>query len=361
MPVTSSSPAPPLEPRQLSALPDEPLVSILLANYNYANYIGQSIESVLQQTYSRWELIICDDGSTDNSVAVIESYLQRDHRIRLVRKPNGGHTSVLNMAFSCSSGDIICFLDSDDLYLPRKLTIVVGACTSQPDAGLIVHRVIRVNSELQKLGVWPLSDLPDGWLGPDLLKAGGILPYAPPTSGIALRRETAQILFPISVAPPLHMCPDQVLMRLAPLVTNIKRLPDSLAQYRLHNTNTYSRQGTSAESVTKELALSRALWNEQHRFLSSFDGNAARHLTDLEDSSYTALLFFLKAKLRNEPEVRQYHQRYLAASKHEHSAAILAFWRFSLYLPNTIFRPAVSTMLGQGALKQFISRLRKLV
>ena len=360
MAATIPSPAPPLEPRPLGVLPEAPLVSVLLANYNYANYIGQSIESVLQQTYQHWELIICDDGSTDNSVAVIESYVQRDKRIRLACKPNGGHTSVLNLAFSLSSGDIICFLDSDDLYLPQKLAAVVSACANQPNAGLVVHRVIRVNAKLQKLGVWPLSDLPDGWLGPEMLKSGGILPYAPPTSGIALRREIAQILFPISVTPPLHMCPDQVVMRLAPLVTSIKRVPDALAEYRLHNTNTYSRQGTSAESVSKELALSRALWKEQQRFLSSFDNSAARHLTNLEDSSYTALLVFLKAKLGNEREVRQYHQRYLAAAKQEHSAAILAFWRFSIYLPNAIFRPAVSTMLGQGALKQFISRLRKL-
>jgi glycosyltransferase involved in cell wall biosynthesis len=361
MATTFSSTAAPLQPRPLRVLPDEPLVSILLANYNYANYIGQSIESVLQQSYRRWELVICDDGSTDNSVPVIESYVERDNRVRLVRKPNGGHTSALNTAFSISSGDIVCFLDSDDLYLPEKLAMVVGACTSHANAGLVVHRVIRVNSQLQKLGVWPLSDLPDGWLGPDLLKAGGILPYAPPTSGISLRREIAEILFPVSVVPPLHMCPDQVIMRLAPLVTSIKRIPDALAEYRLHDTNTYSRQGTSGDSVTKELELSRALWKEQHRFLSSFDAQAAKQLTDLEDSSYTALLQFLKAKLRHEPEVRKYHRKYLAACKREHHAAVLAFWHISIYLPNFIFRPAVSTMLGQGALKQFISRLRKLV
>jgi Glycosyl transferase family 2 len=360
MATTFSSTAPPLEPRPLRTLPGEPLVSILLANYNYANYIGQSIESVLQQSYHRWELIICDDGSTDGSVPIIESYVQRDNRIRLVRKPNGGHTSALNVAFAISSGDIVCFLDSDDRYLPQKLAAVVSACASHANAGLVVHRVIRVNSQLQRLGVWPLAELPDGWLGPDLLKAGGVLTYAPPTSGISLRREIAGILFPISVTPPLHMCPDQVIMRLAPLLTSIKRVPDALAEYRFHDTNTYSRQGTSGDSVTKELELSKALWKEQHRFLSSFDAQAAKQLTNLEDSPYTALLQFLKAKLRKEPEVREYHRKHLAASTLEHRAAILAFWRISIYLPNFIFQPAVSTLLGQGALKQFITRLRKL-
>jgi glycosyltransferase involved in cell wall biosynthesis len=349
-----------LEPRSLGALPDEPLVSVLLANYNYANYIGQSIESVLRQSYQHWELIICDDGSTDQSVATIESYVERDHRVRLLRKPNGGHTSALNMAFSVSGGDIICFLDSDDRYLPEKLTMVANACARHANTGLVVHRVIRVNAQLQKRGVWPLSDLPDGWLGPELLKAGGVLPYAPPTSGISMRREIAELLFPISIEPPLHMCPDQIVMRLGPLVTSIKRIPEALSEYRLHNTNTYSRQGSSGDSVAKELDLSRALWKEQHRFLSGFGADVASQLTSLEDSSYTLLLQFLKAKLLNEPSIHQYHQKYLAACEGQHYSPLHRFWRISIYLPNFVFQPTVSLLLGQGALKQFISRIRKL-
>jgi hypothetical protein len=144
-------------------------------------------------------------------------------------------------------------------------------------------------------------------------------------------------------------------------VTNIKRIPDALAEYRLHDTNTYSRQGTSGDSVTKELALSRALWNEQHHFLSSLNPRAAEQLTSLEDSSYTKLLLFLKAKLRNEPEASKYHREYLAFHERQNPKAMLAFWRISIYLPNFLFQPAVSLLLGQGALKQLISRLKRLV
>jgi hypothetical protein len=114
----------------------------------------------------------------------------------------------------------------------------------------------------------------------------------------------------------------------------------------------------------KELRETRSRKNLSYRERygkSSFDVQAAKQLTDLEDSSYTALLQFLKAKLLHEPEIRKHHRKYLAACKREHHAAVFAFWRISIYLPNFIFRPAVSTMLGQGALKQFISRLRKLV
>jgi glycosyltransferase involved in cell wall biosynthesis len=110
-----------LSPIELSPLPARPLVSILISNYNYARYIGESIQSALQQTYSNLELIVCDDGSTDESVGVIEDYARKDPRVRLIRKVNGGQASGLNAAFAASRGAILSLLDSDDLFLPRKV------------------------------------------------------------------------------------------------------------------------------------------------------------------------------------------------------------------------------------------------
>src|SRR5258706_6561628 len=79
-----------LKPFELGPLPPRPLVSVLLPNYNYARYIPSAIESVLRQSYQHFEIYICDDGSTDHSWQVIESYVARDRRIHAVRKPNGG-------------------------------------------------------------------------------------------------------------------------------------------------------------------------------------------------------------------------------------------------------------------------------
>ena len=67
-----------LHPIELLPLPAEPLVSILISNYNYGRYIGESIQSALDQTYPNIELIVCDDGSTDDSLSVIEEYLGKD-------------------------------------------------------------------------------------------------------------------------------------------------------------------------------------------------------------------------------------------------------------------------------------------
>src|SRR6266852_6280716 len=88
-----------LKPVELAPLCENPLISLLTANYNYARYLGEAIESALGQTYTNFELIVCDDGSTDNSCEVAEHYVRRDPRVRLVRKQNGGQVSATNAAY----------------------------------------------------------------------------------------------------------------------------------------------------------------------------------------------------------------------------------------------------------------------
>lgn len=349
-----------LEPLTLRPLRREPLVSVLLTNYNYEPFIADSIESVLNQTYRTWELVICDDGSTDGSVPLIKRYLAQDRRITLYEKPNGGHTSSLNLAFSKCSGDIVCLLDADDLFTHDKLQQLVKMYLDDLRVGLAVHRVIRVDQDRHRQGVYPLSAFAEGWLGRELLDAGGIIPCAPPTSAISLRREVADVIFPISATAPLHMCPDQVIMRIAPLVTAIKRAPLALAEHRVHRGNAYSQDGVSLPAVTRQLQISRALWQEQHRFLSETSPEIAARLGEHDDNSSAAVLRYIEAKLRGSPNVSAALSHYLAVCKGKGETKWLFFWRISICLPNFIFQPAVSTLLGQGALKQFVSRLRKL-
>src|SRR3981081_4740145 len=91
-----------LTPMQLEPIESEPLVSVLMSNYNYARYIGEAIQSVLDQTYGSFELLICDDGSRDASGDVVELYVNRDSRVKLLRKQNGGQASGYNLAFDNS-------------------------------------------------------------------------------------------------------------------------------------------------------------------------------------------------------------------------------------------------------------------
>ncbi len=108
--------APDIVPLRLPALPAQPLVSELVATYNYGHFIGRALDSLLVQSYPHFEGMVCDDGSTDDSREVVARYAQRDARIRLLEKENGGVASALNMAYRACRGDIVCLLDADDFF-----------------------------------------------------------------------------------------------------------------------------------------------------------------------------------------------------------------------------------------------------
>ncbi len=101
----------------------EDLVSIVMPSYNSEKYISESIESVINQTYKNWELLIVDDCSTDKSVLIIKKIMKCDARIKLIENnKNKGAAHTRNNGIRSSKGRYICFLDSDDLWNKDKLT-----------------------------------------------------------------------------------------------------------------------------------------------------------------------------------------------------------------------------------------------
>jgi glycosyltransferase involved in cell wall biosynthesis len=349
-----------IHPVDLRPLPAEPLVSILVSNYNYGRYIGSAIQSALDQTYANIELIVCDDGSTDDSLQVIEGYGRKDSRLRLIRKANGGQASGFNAAFAVSRGEIIALLDSDDLFLPHKVERIVADFQAHPDSGFGVHRVIRVTADLRRQGVWPMSaPLPSGWYGSRLLQDGGILPYMPPTSGLSLRRDVAERIFPLSLAEPLVRCPDQLITRLAPLITNVTCEGEALAQYRLHSENNYGPDRVTAASFKRELEYCQALWDAQKRFLGGIAPRLADGFQPLSLHPYTAYNSYLHARLARDPDVRRHYERFMACNSGP-DARHVWFWKLSLYIPLAVFDFAVNLLIRQSWLKQIVSRWKKM-
>lgn len=101
---------------------ENPLISILMPVYNTERYIGEAIESVIKQTYTNWELIICDDCSMDNSYEVALNYSKHDSRIKVIKNSeNMRQAYSRNHAFKASRGEYIVILDSDDRMKPNKL------------------------------------------------------------------------------------------------------------------------------------------------------------------------------------------------------------------------------------------------
>lgn len=97
-------------------------VSIIMPNYNCEKFIEETVNSVLAQTYGNWELLIVDDCSTDRSIEIINSYCEKDERIKLfINEKNSGAAASRNWALREATGKWIAFLDSDDLWLPEKL------------------------------------------------------------------------------------------------------------------------------------------------------------------------------------------------------------------------------------------------
>ncbi|MBW2978211.1 glycosyltransferase [Candidatus Woesearchaeota archaeon] len=127
------------------------LFSVIMPNYNNAEYIKEAIESVLGQSYKNWELIIVDDASTDSSLKVIKSFL-KNKKIKLIRnKKNKGVAYSAKKAVENSSGEIIGTLDSDDVLHEDALRIMVKAHLDNPKYGLIYSSFYDYDERLKKI------------------------------------------------------------------------------------------------------------------------------------------------------------------------------------------------------------------
>ena len=116
-----------------------PLVSVIIPCYNRQDYIAQTIDSVLNQTWPNIELIVVDDGCTDNSRQILENY---GNRVQLLEHPgftNKGQSAAINVGLNAAKGDYIAILDSDDLFLPQKIVkqILIFFKTSKFGASLL--------------------------------------------------------------------------------------------------------------------------------------------------------------------------------------------------------------------------------
>jgi glycosyltransferase involved in cell wall biosynthesis len=130
-----------------------PKISVAIANYNSANYIEQTLESILNQTFTDFEIVVSDDGSTDNSLEIIKRYQQKDDRIRIVENEHLGNIAgVLNIAHSHSRGDYLCVVDSDDLIRKDCLELCYKFIQENAPEGLIYTDHTIINKDNKHLG-----------------------------------------------------------------------------------------------------------------------------------------------------------------------------------------------------------------
>ena len=104
------------------------LISIIVPVYNAEKFISRCIESLLNQTYQNFEILLINDGSTDKSLEICEEYLKKDNRIKLFSQDNGGLSSARNLGLKFSSGDFLSFIDSDDFIFPEMMEDLIKIC-----------------------------------------------------------------------------------------------------------------------------------------------------------------------------------------------------------------------------------------
>lgn len=255
----------------------EPLVSILINNYNYDRFLADSIDSALAQTYSNIEVIVVDDGSTDKSRNIIAGY---GEQIIPVLKSNGGQASALNEGFKAAKGEIMFFLDSDDLFHREKVQRIVSFFARH---NLINLPVISFNSfeaidaeDSLIDGITPHTCYPD-WTelaqirGEQYLKEGNYffkgemnevctsdqvyrfaakyryIPYiGMPNSCIALSHTLACQVFPLPVNS-YKSCADNFMVKAASLLGSTYSTNFILTKYRFHGKNAWLQKENNQE------------------------------------------------------------------------------------------------------------------
>lgn len=233
----------------LPLFPAQPLVSVLVANYNYARYLPITIRSVQNQTYERWELIIVDDGSTDDSVAVIESAAEQDPRIRCITQKNAGPGAATNAAFAACRGDVVCLLDADDTYLPQKVERVVSSFQAHSTCGIHQHRYILVDHDGRRRSSPLPKELNEERPLQSMLEGSRTVWCQ--CSSISFRKIVLDAFMPME---PRRVFHDMLIFHLALVRSKICNTPEFLSCFRIHGTNISSSGRPSGAILVRNIS-----------------------------------------------------------------------------------------------------------
>ena len=222
----------------------EPRVSIVINNFNYARFLGDAIDSALAQTYENVEVIVVDDGSTDASRDVMAGY---GERIIPVLKDNGGQGSAYNAGYASSTGDIVCFLDSDDTLLPET----IDACIEgfRDDAVVRVQWSLHVTDAAghRSSQTTTVEPPPDGRLLERVVRDGPLYDFNYHTN-CAHHRGFLERVMPVPEAPYRHGA-DVYLTTLAAAYGVVETLSNPYGTYRVHGDNNYAERALDDERL----------------------------------------------------------------------------------------------------------------
>jgi glycosyltransferase involved in cell wall biosynthesis len=260
-------------------------ISIVIDNYNYPDYVQESIESALNQTYKDIEVIVVDDGSTDHCPELLQQYASR---VKLVLKSNGGQASAFNAGIALATGEIVMLLDADDVLRLDAAEKVAAAW--RPGMAKLHYPMELIDERSRPIGgCVPRAPLASGELSGELLERGFYV--SSPTSGNAFSREVLRELLPIDEKE-WRVGTDGYLVFLAPFFGTVGIVPEPIVRYRVHGKSETSATGNGASNgalMTRLMASDVRLRRTLERFA------AERGLPLAEEAVYS---HWLHRKLR---------------------------------------------------------------
>lgn len=203
------------------------MISVLLPVYNAEPYLHEAIESVLNQTYRDFELLALNDGSTDNSLAILNEFAARDKRVRVISRENKGLVETLNELVSKASGEYLARMDADDICLPERFAKQIAFMDTHPEHVVVGSWVETINAKGQQIG---LIKSPIHHADIDQAQLRGHTSICHPAAIIRKKamRETAGYK-------PEYICAEDLdlWLRLAE-IGKLANIPEVLLKYRLH-------------------------------------------------------------------------------------------------------------------------------
>lgn len=218
-----------------------PQISVVITCWNYARYVAVAIASALEQSRAPHEVIVVDDGSTDDSVARIREF---GARVRLIEQENAGQAAAMMRGVDVATGDVVVMLDADDVLFPGILGEVADAFAADDDVVKVHWRLELIEEDGTRSGrVRPPRPglLADGDLRRSVLRTRN---HAwPPTSANAFRRDVLRRVLPIPSE--FDRGPDKYLAETVPLFGTVRALDTVGTGYRVHHSNKYAGGGTT--------------------------------------------------------------------------------------------------------------------
>ncbi len=209
-----------------------PTVSVIIPTYNYGSFIGEAIESVLAQTFPVSEIVVVDDGSSDNTEEVVGKF---GNKVKYIKQKNGGVGLARNTGVKHSTGEFIAFLDADDIWLPQKLERQLRVLENDEEIGLVTTGMREFDASGKTISKHQNGQ--SGWCAEKILLSEAVT--VGPGTTIFMKRSVFDEVGGFDETKNMHPAEDWEFTYQVARKFKLAFLPDLLAEYRNHGSNSH--------------------------------------------------------------------------------------------------------------------------